>query len=254
MEISDIIRPRLSPWWRLRQVMLDGWIAVGLPEQPSGRALKTDLFDEASGPYHHAHLLSSRGDFVGVDRDPEVVRRAKARLGRSALCVVADVRHLPFAAGAFPVIASLSTLDHFEEKRDIGASLRELARVQSPGGRLLLTLDNPANPEVALRRLLPAIVLRRLRADTFFVGKSMGAWEGGRLLEESGYLVERIDYLIHAFRYPAIRALDWLERRRLGPLLVAAERAVLVAERLARFPSRRLTGHYVAWVARKNRP
>lgn len=251
--MSDILRPRLGPWWRLRQVILDGWIAGGLLEQPPGRALKTDLFDEASGPYHHAHFLSSWGSFVGLDRNPLVVRRAKARLGGSALCVVADVRRLPFVAGAFPVIASLSTLDHFEAKREISASLHELARVQPPGGRLLLTLDNPANPEVALRRLLPPAVVNRLRADTFFVGESLDAREGRRLLEEAGYSVERVDYLIHAFRYPAIRVLRWLEGRRALRLLAAAERAVLAAERLAQVASRSLTGHYLAWTAVKGR-
>jgi len=118
---------------------------------------------------------------------------------------------------------------------------------------LLLTLDNPANPEVGLRRLLPGFVLRRLRADTFFVGETVDAQEGRSLLEESGYTVERIDYLIHVIRYPAIRVLQWLERGRLVGLLAAAERAVLAAERLARLPSRSLTGHYVAWVARRGR-
>ena len=253
MGISDTVRPRLSPWWRLRREILGGWIARGLVKGRPGRALKTDLFDEASGPYHHAGDLSAPGDFVGLDKDPGVVRRAKARLGMSASCVIGDVRHLPFAAGVFPVVVSLSTLDHFEHVEDIGASLRELARVQSSGGRLLLTLDNPANPEVGLRRLLPGFVLRRLRADTFFVGETVDAQEGRILLEESGYTVERIEYLIHVIRYPAIRVLQWLERGRLVGLLAAAERVVLAVEGLGRLPTRVLTGHYLAWVARKSR-
>ena len=251
--MSDILRPRLSPWWRLRRAILGGWIGEGLAQGPPGRVLKTDLFDEAGGPHHHAQDLSAPGSLVGIDHNPAVVRRAKARLGETARCVVADVRRLPFAAGAFPVVVSLSTLDHFEDERDIGASLRELGRVQPSGARLLLTMDNPANPEVALRRLLPRIVLRHLRADTFFLGETVGARVGRRLLEEAGYSVERTGYLIHVIRYPAIRVLQWLEKGRHARLLAAAERAVLAVERFGRLPTRGLTGHYVAWVALKSR-
>ncbi|MGH2627430.1 MAG: hypothetical protein ACRDHY_12355, partial [Anaerolineales bacterium] len=106
--MSDIFRPRLSPWWRLRQTIVSRWIARGLAGTPPGPALKTDLFDEASGPFHHAPDLSGPGGFVGLDKDPGVVRAAKVRLGEPARCVVADVRHLPFAAGAFATVVSLS--------------------------------------------------------------------------------------------------------------------------------------------------
>ena len=60
--------------------------------------------------------------------------------------VVADVRSLPFAEASFGVVFSGSTLDHFESAADIQRSLGELYRVLRPGGTLILTLDNPANP------------------------------------------------------------------------------------------------------------
>ncbi|MGH2627044.1 MAG: hypothetical protein ACRDHY_10380, partial [Anaerolineales bacterium] len=149
-------------------------------------------------------------------------------------------------------VVSLSTLDHFERATDIEASLRELARVQPAGGRLLLTLDNPANPEVALRRLLPRGLVRRLRADTFYLGETVGERRGGRLLTDAGYEVERVAYLIHALRYPAIRLLRWVDRPRLTGLRRIVEGLLLAAETLDKLPTRGVTGHYVAWVSRKN--
>ena len=128
--------------------------------------------------------------------------------------------------------------------------MAEAFRVLRPGGRLLLTLDNPWNPEVALRRALPEAIVSRLRADTFPLGVTLSGRRGRRLLERSGFVVVHQTYLVHAPRYPAIRLLAWLDRRgRAG----WAESLVDRLEALARWPSRAVTGHYVAWVARKPR-
>ncbi len=61
---------------------------------------------------------------------------------------------LPFADGAFDLVVSNSTLDHFRTPADIQTSFAELHRVLAPGGSLILTLDNPSNPVVALQKLL----------------------------------------------------------------------------------------------------
>jgi len=119
-----------------------------------------------------------------------------------------------------------------------------------PGGRLLLTLDNPLNAEVALRSRLPGPILRRLRADAFPLGRTLGPRAGRRLLEQVGFEVERCDSLVHSPRYPAIRLLAWLERVA-APWARRAEQMVVAAEWLGRLPTRHLTGHYVAWIARK---
>jgi SAM-dependent methyltransferase len=251
MPTSDSILPRRSPWWRVRRRILAVWIDRSLSETLLGWALKTDLFDEASGPHHHAADLPPRLRFLGIDQDPAVVRQARQRLKKGGTCVVADVRHLPFKAEVLPAVLSLSTLDHFENPADIAAGLEEISRVQRIGGRLLLTMDNPANPEVALRRILPAGLVQRLRADRFFIGATVGGREGRELLEHAGYRVEKTEYLIHAFRYPAIRTLAWLERIGWSGLLKAMERLVLALEILGRLPIGMITGHYVAWIATK---
>jgi SAM-dependent methyltransferase len=250
--VSLDVRPRDTPWWRAQREILTRWIARALAGVPAGPVLKTDLFDEASGPYHHAHGLPASLAFVGVDQDPGVVRQARERLGArlGAACVVADVRRLPFADNTMSAVVSLSTLDHFEGVADIALSIAEIYRVLAPGGRLVLTLDNPRNPEVALRSRLPEPIRRRLRADTFPLGRTLGAREGRQVLRAAGFRVEREEYLVHVARYPAIRLLRWLERRR-PAWARRAERTVQAGERLDRLPTRSLTGHYLGWTAVK---
>jgi SAM-dependent methyltransferase len=249
------IHPRRTPWWRAQRDILARWMTDALDRTPGGHLLKTDLFDEASGPYHHALGLPSRFRFVGIDQDLGVVREARRALGagRSA-CVVADVRHLPLGDNSMSLVLSLSTLDHFETVGDIEQSLAELFRVLSAGGRLVLTLDNPSNPEVALRSRLPGPILRRLRADTFPLGRTLGVRQARRALEAAGFEIEREDYLIHSVRYPAIRLLAWLERVA-GPAWARrGEMGVAAADILGRLPTRRLTAHYLGWIAAKPRP
>ena len=58
----------------------------------------------------------------------------------------AEVRHLPFRDGEFDAVVSSSTLDHLDTVDEIAVALRELRRILRPGGELVVTLDNPANP------------------------------------------------------------------------------------------------------------
>jgi SAM-dependent methyltransferase len=85
-----------------------------------------------------------------------------------------DVRKLEFADGWFDLIFSNSTLDHFATRAEIVESIAGFARLLAPGGYLLITLDNPQNPVVWCRNLLPQRpleaagfrVLRRLPLDS----------------------------------------------------------------------------------------
>jgi SAM-dependent methyltransferase len=244
-------RPREGAWWRAQAGVARRFLRDSLPAIAPGPLLKTDVFDEASGPHHPLGDAPPGVRLVGMDIDRAVAGLARARLsaeGRQVAVVVADVGQLPFAAGAFAAVLSLSTLDHLSSEREIRAALAECFRVLRPGGRLLLTLDNPWNPEVALRWALPPAIVSRLRADTFPLGVTLGRRRGRRALEETGFVVQTESYLVHVPRYPAIRILAWLDRRGRAD---RAERLVGRLEALARWPSRAFTGHYVAWVAKK---
>lgn len=247
------LRLRQSAWWRVHRALLLPWIERALEAAPDGAVLKTDLFDEACGPHHFAGAAGARR-WLGVDLDLGVARAARRRLAAEGLagsCVVADVRRLPFAAASLAAALSLSTLDHFEATAEISAALREIGRVVRPSGRLMLTLDNPANPEVALRAHLPARLVARLRADAFPLGRTVGAGVGSQLLAAAGWIVERRGFVGHSPRWPAIRLLARLESGGRAGALARALRGVVGFERLARTPLARLSGHYSAWIARR---
>ncbi len=253
METVEIM-PRLGPWWRIRQSIIGTWIRSELCADFAGFVLKTDLFDEASGPHHHAGGLPDGMRFLGMDIDLSVVRLARERLreqDESPDLVVCDVRNLPFAEGRVAAILSLSTLDHFREEGEIQAALLELARVLLPESRLLLTLDNPANPEVALRQILPAWLVTKLRADNFPLGVTAGPLKMERFAEECGLQLMRSQYLLHSLRYPLVRVSSWLASLRRRNWNRVLENLILFSERLAALPTRSLTGHYIAWTMNK---
>lgn len=73
---------------------------------------------------------------AGVDLSPEMLVRARERLGRRVWLARGDAGALPFAPGSFDVAVSNSSL-HFWPDPERG--LREIARVLRPGGRLVVT-------------------------------------------------------------------------------------------------------------------
>src|SRR5262245_35948687 len=85
------------------------------------------------------HLLKysdSDATITGIDLSPEMLRRANARMKSSRpQFPSADLTHLPFADGAFDSITCGYVLEHLPAAKP---GLSELARVLSPGGRMLL--------------------------------------------------------------------------------------------------------------------
>lgn len=179
-----------------------------------------------------------RATWVGGDVSVEVVRQATAGVGCRA--AVLDVRRLPFRAGAFDGVLSTSTLDHFDEPADIDRSLAELHRVLRPGGRLVLTLDNPANPLIRLRGALPHAVARRTGLVPFAVGATLSEGPGVRALEAAGFTVVDTAHLLHAPHVVGTRLarLGWYERRVLPRI-----------ERVGQTRLARWSGHFVAFSA-----
>ena len=218
---------------------------------PPGRRLKTDLFEEAIS-LHHPMAEFPEGS-LGMDVSISVVARARANLGRSTIhhLVVSDLRQSPIRPGALGTILSGSSLDHFETEEELISGLAALTAGLTPGGVLVLTLDNPQNPLIWLRNLLPYRILKRVGLVPYFVGKTWSRREARRQLEDLGLEVSDETAIAHAPRAPAI----WLDSltaqwrgARLGDALL---RVYLAFEVLEALPTRYLTGYYVAIRARR---
>src|SRR5689334_14991835 len=93
-----------------------------LPSQPAHRLLKTDLFDEACTNGLYPLLAARANHVVGIDLSPLTLNVSQKR-HPDMLTGGADVRRLPFADNSFDAIVSNSTLDHFETRQEIRASL-----------------------------------------------------------------------------------------------------------------------------------
>jgi SAM-dependent methyltransferase len=207
--------------------------------------LKTDLFDEATAAGLYRQLAARASSVVGIDLSPVIVAAARAR-HEGLDATVADLRRLPFDAGAFDLVVSLSTLDHFGSRADLLAAVCELRRVLAPGGQLIVTLDNPSNPLVALRNALPFGVVNRLGLVPYYVGATCNRRSLEHVLAEVGFDVVETAAVMHCPRVLAVPVTRFVERR----CSTAARKqwlALLLAfETLAGLPTRWRTGHFVA--------
>jgi SAM-dependent methyltransferase len=221
-----------------------------LPPCPGGSVLKTDLFDEVVGAGLVPRLSETFDTVAGIDISPVVVETARARypLLRAE---TADVRQLPFADGEFDAVVSNSTLDHFPSHDDIASALTELHRVLRRGGTLLVTLDNPLNPVIAVRNALPERVRAATRLVPFAVGATYGQRGLGHLLEQTGFEVKERNAVLHCPRVFVVLGGNFVDRHG-GPATKRRYVRLFTAfEGLAKLPSRRITGHFVAALAFK---
>jgi SAM-dependent methyltransferase len=237
--------------WRLHSDAVNATLfSRWLPGQHCTNLLKTDLYDEAMGDGLYPLLAKRAARVAALDIAPSVLAAATAR-HPGLLAVAADVRRLPFTSDAFDVVVSNSTLDHFDSRDQILDSLRGFHRILRPGGVLLLTMDNLANPAVALRNILPFRLLHRLRLVPYPIGATAGPIRLRRMLRAAGFEVLETVALLH---YPRALAVA-LARRADGRSNTQARTRFLSAasrwERLADWPTRYLTGYFVGVHARK---
>jgi len=124
-------------------------------------------------------LVRRHGDGVGVDVYPW-----------PEIDILCDTRRLPFRDASFDTTALLAVLNHIPpQNRE--AVLKEVHRALRPAGRLLVTMLDPITGRI-IHRL-------RLRQDPDQHERGMleeedyGLWDSEvrRLLEESGFRVER---------------------------------------------------------------
>jgi SAM-dependent methyltransferase len=224
--------------------LLSRWAGGLIGDGSRLRLLKTDLFDEAVSQGIAPWLLARGLPVTGIDVSPAMVTEAAARIP-SLEAVVADVRSLPFADASFDVVFSGSTLDHFESAADIQVALGELCRVLRSGGTLILTLDNPANPLIWLRNGPLLGLLRRVGIVPYQVGKTLGHRALERALLAAGLHVVESTAVMHCPRAIAVAVAGPMERLSRSWQEVFL-RHLQAWERLERWPTRWLTGHYVA--------
>jgi SAM-dependent methyltransferase len=218
-------------------------IARWCPDLRGKRLLKTDLFEEAHGADQFLFDLPAGGLRAGIDISPVIARRARAQAAGDAPrpLLAADVLALPFRAGAFDVIVSNSTLDHFSDPRGITEALTELHRVLKPGGTLVVTLDNPWSLSYLAGRLK-----RRLRPDPYFLGHTLSRGALTATLTALGFRVTDTTAIIHGLENHSSAAMR-VAWRIGGRRLHAVIRTILVLlEHLEATPTRYLTGAFVA--------
>jgi ubiquinone/menaquinone biosynthesis C-methylase UbiE len=152
-------RARLAQVRADRQRLADAWFAEHADEWDHMRALQGDdgatearlsalarargigrLLDIGTGTARVLALLAEDAEAAtGIDRSPEMLRLARAKLDGLGLGHVevrqADMAALPFAAASFDTVVMHQVL-HFAA--DPQAAIREAARVLAPDGQLIL--------------------------------------------------------------------------------------------------------------------
>ncbi len=216
-----------------------------------GLTLKTDLYDEAISNYNILTLFENQCEhIIGNDASFEVTLNAKRRLAKELNgrhnVVVSDIRNPSFKSDSFNQIISNSTLDHFTNKKDITVSLKELQRVLKPGGVLIITLDNPSNPVVFLRNLLSYKLLKFFGIIQFYMGKTVSHHELTGMLKSIGFSVHDSAAIDHSPRILVLWIGYVLEKIGSERAKVWLLRLLEVFERLGRFPTRYLTGYFIA--------
>ncbi|MDP9370898.1 MAG: methyltransferase domain-containing protein [Chloroflexota bacterium] len=196
----------------------------------TARALTLDLCCGTGGPSRYlARQTGCR--IVGVDRDPDAIRLARALADgagadRGAF-LMADAGRLPFAA-RFDAALLLETMLAIEDKARL---LTEVRRLLRPGGRFGLTLEEGRPLTDEERRRLPEGDAVWLVTEAEFLV----------LLEGAGFRVRQVED--HTAAHAALA-------RRLGDAFGGDRDAIAAAVGRARY-GEIITAHrqWVAWLA-----
>jgi SAM-dependent methyltransferase len=241
-----------NPWFRYQNdVYADWWSdrapAAGMGDRP--RVLKTDAFEEACGLRVLEGTLA-RERLTLMDISQLILRdaaRTRTLQSPPTPSCSTDVRRMGFRSHAFDLVFSPSTLDHFADVGEIAIALREVHRVLRPGGRLLISLDNAANPILRLRQVLHRRMGSVGGVIPFPMGRTLSRARLADALEDAGFEVLGSRYVLHAPRIVGLWLGEWAARtgservgRGLRALFNALERV------LRRLPTRSWTAYFVA--------
>jgi SAM-dependent methyltransferase len=190
--------------WARRVEMLAGSVTPGM------RVLEIGC---GTG-YFTRELARTAARIVAIDVSPDLLAAARAAISAENVSFELVSAHaLSFADASFDCVLGSSVLHHL----DCRLALPELLRVLRPGGFLLFTEPNMANPQIALQKNIP--FLKRLAGDSpdetaFF------RWRIVRQLTETG------------FADATATPFDFLHPSIPGALLPLAKPIAALAERL----------------------
>ncbi len=166
--------------------------------------------------------IARAGVVVGLDYDFESVRRHATIACRCR----GDIGALPFHADSFDLVTANMVVEHLDQP---ARQFREVARVLRPGGIFLYHTPNADNYQVRVARLVPeglkAMLARTLegrRGEDVFPThyRANTAADASRLASESGFLVDRIDFIssypgfaiVPPLALVELLGIRWLER------------------------------------------
>ena len=183
---NHLLSGGLDFFWRRRATrIVSGWKPARVLDLATG-----------SGDLALAIERTSPGaEVTGADFCEPMLQQARAKgLART---VVADAMHLPFGDASFDAVTVAFGLRNMESWP---GALREMARVLTPGGHLLvLDFSLPASPLLRapyrfyLHRILPAIagVVTREKSAYQYLGDSIEKFPAGQamtgLIEQCGF-------------------------------------------------------------------
>jgi SAM-dependent methyltransferase len=159
-------------------------------------------------------VAPSGAEVVALDISGDLLVKARAKVGAQARFARGNAEVLPFRDGAFDVVYGCSILHHLT----VEVALREVRRVLRPGGRLVFSEPNLANPQVLLM----------FKCDALKPWFGVSPDEMGFTRRTITRVLRRID-----FRRFAVTYFDFLHPAIPAPLLPFLEP---VAERFERVP------------------
>lgn len=144
--VDDWFRDHADEWDLLRRLGgPDGAVEAAIVEAARHPAVGR-LLDIGTGTGRMLELLADDAELaVGIDRSPEMLRLARAKLADRPVEVrQADMRALPFESGAFDTVTMHHVLHFADQPADVVA---EAARMVAAGGKLVLADYAPHDRE-----------------------------------------------------------------------------------------------------------
>src|SRR5262245_17651010 len=96
---------------------------------------------------------------TGIDLSANMLRRARVRLNGTVQLLRGSAEQLPFADARFDVVLCTEVLEHVP---DPAVVISELIRVAAPGARVIISIPNERNIDLAKRVLRRTPVLSRM--------------------------------------------------------------------------------------------